>query len=93
MTKTDLINKIAEDCEMTKTDAKKVVDSVFDNIVKAMANGDDLVIPGFGTFSTVDVPEKKGVVAFGPSKGTAYVTPAHRSPRFKAGKGLKDAVR
>jgi DNA-binding protein HU-beta len=77
MNKNDLISAVADATGLSKSDASSAVESVFDTITKTLSKGDEVRLVGFGTFS---VSRRKASVG--------------RNPRtkFKAGKGLKDAV-
>lgn len=74
---------------MSKADATKAVDSVFDSITAALRRSDDVRLVGFGTFS---VANRKATTGRNPRTGEAIQIPASRQPKFKAGKGLKEAV-
>ena len=87
MTKNELIEKVAADAKITKVAAAAAVNSALKNIVAAVAEGDTVALPGFGTFATKVVPAKEG--AF---NGVAYKTEAHSVPSFKAGKNFKEAL-
>ncbi len=74
---------------MSKADATKAVDAVFDSITSALRRSDDVRLVGFGTFS---VANRKATTGRNPRTGEAIQIPASRQPKFKAGKGLKEAV-
>ncbi len=74
---------------MSKADATKAVDAVFDSITAALRRSDDVRLVGFGTFS---VANRKATTGRNPRTGEAIQIPASRQPKFKAGKGLKEAV-
>lgn len=90
MNKTDLIEKVAETSEVSKKDAAKVVDALFDSIKGALSSGDNVQIIGFGTFETRERSARKGR---NPQTGQEINIPASKVPAFKAGKALKDAVK
>lgn len=90
MTKTDLIKKIANDVRLPKTVVEKALVSMIDGIVRTLKKGDRVMIVGFGTFSAGKRKARKGR---NPRTGEAIKIPAHKTPRFTAGKALKDAVR
>ncbi len=83
MTKKELIAKVALDADLTKKQAGIAVASFLCGIEGALAKGEAVSLIGFGTFSI-----KK--VAAGVCCGKKYA--AKKAPKFKAGKGLKDAV-
>ncbi|KKT74192.1 MAG: Histone family protein DNA-binding protein [Parcubacteria group bacterium GW2011_GWB1_44_7] len=75
---------------MSKKHAEEVVDFVFDTIADTMKRGDEVSIAGFGTFVA---KQRKARQARNPKTGATVNVPAMKVPKFKAGKGLKDAVR
>ena len=89
MNKQDLIAKIVKDTAMSKAAAAAAVDSLVDGITKALKKGNSITFVGFGTFS---VSKRKARVGRNPQTGAAVKIPARRVVRFKAGKGLKDAL-
>ncbi len=89
MNKAELIDAVADSASLTKTDAGDAVDAVFDTIGKALAGGDTVSLVGFGTFSVSDRAARTGR---NPRTGETINIAATRVPKFKAGKGLKDAV-
>lgn len=90
MTKAELIERIAKDASLTKAGAGKVIDTTIEAIVKAMKKGDKVTLVGFGTFS---VGKRKARTGRNPRTGQTIKIPAHKSPKFKAGKALKSAVK
>ena len=89
MTKADLINAIAEKSELSKKDSEKALNAAVASITEALTNGDKVQIVGFGTFEGRDKKEKE---AINPRTKEKVLVPARKSPAFKAGKALKDAV-
>lgn len=89
MNKNDLIAELAEGAGLSKADATKAVDSVFDIISAALTKGDEVRLVGFGTFS---VSNRKATEGRNPRTGEKIHIPASKQPKFKAGKGLKDSV-
>lgn len=89
MNKTELINAVAEASELSKKDATKAVDSVFDTILDALKNGDKIQLIGFGNFEVRERSARKG---HNPQTGEEIEIPASKVPAFKPGKALKDAV-
>jgi len=87
--KNDLIAAVAENAELSKADATKAVDSVFETITEALKDGTEVRLVGFGTFVVSERAESEGR---NPRTGEKIVIPASRQPKFKAGKALKDAV-
>ncbi len=89
MNKNDLVSAVASSTAMSKADSAKAVEGVFDAISGALSSGGDVRIVGFGTFS---VANRKATTGRNPRTGQAIQIPASKQPKFKAGKGLKDAV-
>ena len=73
----------------TKAAAEKAVKAFTDAVTDALVKKESVSLVGFGTFSTVEVPEKSGKV---PGTDKTYTKAAHTAPKFKIGKTLKDAV-
>jgi len=90
MNKTDLINAVAEKSELSKKDATKAVDAVFDAVAEALKDGDKVQLIGFGNFEVRERSARKGR---NPQTGEEIDIPASKVPAFKPGKALKDAVK
>jgi len=89
MNKNDLISAVADASGLSKNDSSNAVESVFDAITKALSGGDEVRLVGFGTFS---VAKRKASTGRNPRTGEPMKIKASNQPKFKAGKGLKDAV-
>ncbi len=89
MNKNDLVASVAGATGLSKADAGKAVDSVFDVITTTLSKGDDVRLVGFGTFNVTQRAASEGR---NPRTGAKIQIPASKQPKFKAGKGLKDAV-
>lgn len=89
MNKTQLVEKIAQDTELTKVKAAQAVDSALRAILEALQGGDKVSLIGFGTFQVVERAARTGR---NPQTGKAIKIPAGKLPRFRPGKGMKDAV-
>ena len=89
MNKTDLVTHIADTAGISKGDAGKAVDAVFDAITAALKNGEDVTLVGFGSFSVATRAARTGR---NPRTGEEIKIAASKAPTFKAGKGLKEAV-
>jgi DNA-binding protein HU-beta len=87
--KTELIAAVADDTELTKAKATEVVDAVLGHIENALKQKEEVKLAGFGTFAT---SKRKAGKGRNPRTGEEIKIPASVSVRFKAGKGLKDAV-
>ena len=89
MNKNELISAVADASGLTKSDATKAVEGVFDAITGALKTGGEVRLVGFGTFS---VAKRKASTGRNPRTGEPMAIKASAQPKFKAGKGLKDAV-
>ncbi|MFB4164839.1 MULTISPECIES: HU family DNA-binding protein [Alteribacillus] len=89
MNKTDLINAVAEQADISKKDASKAVDAVFDSITDTLKKGDKIQLVGFGSFEVRERAARKGR---NPQTGEEIKIPATKNPAFRPGKQLKDAV-
>ena len=89
MNKNDLVSAVADAAGLTKADAGRAVDGVFDSIVSALKSGGDVRIVGFGTFS---VAQRAATTGRNPRTGETIQIKASKQPKFKAGAPLKDAV-
>ena len=90
MTKCDLIDAIAGAAGITKVAAEKTLNAFTEAVTKSLKKGDTVSLVGFGTFS---VSKRKARKGRNPQTGKEINIPAAKVPKFKAGKGLKDAVR
>ena len=90
MTKTEIIEKMAQDADVSKATANKVLDSFIDGIMKTLKKGNKVTLVGFGTFSVGKRAARKGR---NPKTGETIKIKASKSPKFKAGKAFKDAVK
>ncbi|MCI8501157.1 MAG: HU family DNA-binding protein [Oscillospiraceae bacterium] len=89
MTKTDLINSVAQKADISKKDADKAVSAVIAAISESLVAGEKVQLVGFGTFEVRDRAEREGK---NPATGEKITIAATKVPAFKAGKALKDAV-
>ncbi|GHU53860.1 DNA-binding protein HU [Clostridia bacterium] len=89
MNKQELVSAIAEKSGLTKTDSEKALKGFIDAVTETLVNGDKVQLVGFGTFETVERPEREGR---NPSNGETIKIAASTVPRFKVGKSFKDAV-
>ena len=90
MNKQDLIAIVAEENEISKTQAARAIDSIFDAITMAVAKGEGFQLIGFGTFKAVERAARKGR---NPSTNEEITIPATRLPKFVPGAAFKDAVK
>ncbi|CDG20121.1 DNA-binding protein HU-beta [Xenorhabdus poinarii G6] len=89
MNKSQLIDKIAADVNISKAAAGRVVDAFISSVSGALKDSDDVVLVGFGTFT---VRERAARTGRNPQTGKEIKIAAAKVPAFRAGKGLKDAV-
>lgn len=90
MNKSELVESVADAAGLTKADAANAVDAVFDSVASALKSGDKVSLVGFGTFSIRERAARQGR---NPKTGETIKIAASKSPAFKAGKGLKDAIK
>jgi DNA-binding protein HU-beta len=90
MNKTDLINAVSEQAQLSKKDASKAVDAVFEAITGTLQSGDKVQLIGFGNFEVRERAARKGR---NPQTGQEIEISASKVPAFKPGKALKDAVK
>ncbi len=89
MNRNDLALDIATRTNMSRTEATRAVDAVFTSIADALKKGEEVKIVGFGTFA---VTERAASEGRNPKTGEPIQIPASKVPRFRAGKGLKEAL-
>lgn len=89
MNKSELIDRIAEAANLTKADAGRALDATVGAVTEALKSGDAVTLVGFGTFA---VKERAARTGRNPQTGKEIQIAASKTPAFKAGKSLKDAV-
>ena len=89
MNKTELVSAVAEKAGLSKKDAEKVINATVDAITAALKAGDKVQLVGFGAFEVKSRAARQGR---NPRTKETITIPASKSPVFKAGKALKDAV-
>ena len=89
MKKSDLSARVAAEASLSTADADTAVNAVLGSIRDALARGETVSVPGFGTFSVKDRPARQGR---NPRTGESIAIAASKVPSFKAGKTLRDAV-
>jgi DNA-binding protein HU-beta len=87
--KSELIDAIASEADISKASAGRALDSMINSITGALSGGDSVSLVGFGTFS---VKERAARTGRNPQTGETIQIKAAKVPGFKAGKALKDAV-
>ncbi len=90
MTKTEIIDKMAKDCKISKVSSTKALESFIEGVKKALKKGEKVTLIGFGTFS---VSQRKARKGRNPQTGKEIKIPARKSPKFTAGKAFKHAVK
>lgn len=89
MNNSELAEKIATDHDLTKADARKLVDAVFAAIANSAAAGEEISLNGFGKFKVKDSPEREGR---NPATGAAMTIKASKKLGFTPGKAVKDKL-
>jgi len=89
MTKAEFVAKVAEKTEFTRADSEKAVNAFLETVTEALKAGDKVIFTGFGSFEVTERAAREGR---NPSTGEKLQIKASKAPKFKAGKGLKDAV-
>ena len=89
MTKTELVAAVAEQAGLSRKDAEAAVKAFTDVVADALKNGDKIQLVGFGTF---EVSERAAREGRNPKTGESMKIEACKTPKFKAGKALKDLV-
>ena len=89
MNRGEFVAAIADQSGLTKADADRALEAMFKVVKKALKSGDTVSLVGFGTFS---VAKRKASTGRNPRTGEPMKIKASSQPKFKAGKGLKDAV-
>ena len=90
MTKAELIEKMANEADITKATAGKALDSLIDGVKKSLKKGNKVTLIGFGTFSVANRKARKGR---NPRTGETIKIKASKNPKFTAGKAFKDAIK
>lgn len=89
MTKAELVEKVAERIDLTKKQTEVIVNTVFQSITEALANGDKVELRGFGSFRVRHRDSREGR---NPKTGATVFIPAKKVPFFKAGKELREMI-
>lgn len=89
MNKQELVAAVAEKAELSKKDAEKALKAFTDTVAEELKKGEKIQIVGFGTF---EVSERAAREGRNPQTGETMEIKASRSPKFKAGKALKDSL-
>ena len=89
MTKAELVEDVAEAAELTKKDAERLVEIVFESIIETLNQGEKIELRGFGSFRVRERGARRGR---NPKTGDPVSIPAKRVPYFKPGKELKELI-
>jgi len=90
MTKADLIEKMAQDADISKSAAQQALDSFINSIKATLKKGNKVTLVGFGTFSVSKRAARKGR---NPQTGEVIKIKASKAPKFTSGKAFKDAIK
>ena len=90
MTKAELVERIAQDADVSKASAERALNSFIGAITKSLKKGNKVTLVGFGTFS---VSKRKARKGRNPRTGEPIKIAARKTPKFSAGKALKDAIK
>jgi len=88
--KSELIDRIADQADISKSQAERALTAATDQITNELASGGSVSLVGFGTFQ---VKARAARTGRNPQTGEALELPAKKAPSFKAGKALKEAVK
>jgi integration host factor subunit beta len=89
MTKAELVEDVARAAELTKKDAERLVEIVFESIIETLNQGEKIELRGFGSFRVRERGARRGR---NPKTGDPVNIPAKRVPYFKPGKELKELI-
>ena len=89
MNKTELIEYMAKDADLSKAAAARALDAMIDGVRKTLKKGGTVSLVGFGTFA---VGKRAARTGRNPQTGATIKIKAAKVPKFRAGKGLKDAL-
>ena len=90
MTKIELVNAVAEKTGLSKKDSERAVAAVVASVSESLAKGEKISLVGFGTFEVKERAARSGI---NPRTKESITIPASKTPVFKPGKALKDAVK
>jgi DNA-binding protein HU-beta len=90
MTKAELIVNVANNAGIKKSIAEKAINAFMDNIIKALKNGDKVALTGFGTFT---VTKRAARIGRNPKTGKEIKIPSCKTPKFKPGNKLREAIK
>jgi len=88
-TKTDLVEEVAQETNLTKTKARQAVDALLESLSKELSSGSKVTLTGFGTFQIKEQKSKKGR---NPQTGEVMTIPAKNVVKFNPGKSLRNIL-
>lgn len=89
MNKSELVDAVADQAELSKNDVQRTLDAILDTITETVKRGEKVSITGFGNF---EQRERAARTGRNPQTGEEMQVPASKAPAFKPGKAFKDAV-
>jgi DNA-binding protein HU-beta len=89
MNKADLVTRISREAGITRRQAEKVLNTLIESVREALSKGDSVTLVGFGTFGVMSRAARKGR---NPQTGREIFIPISKTPKFKAGKLLRQAA-
>lgn len=89
MNKGELVAGVMDRARLGRSDAEHAIEALFETITEALKSGDEVRLVGFGTFTSTERPASEGR---NPRTGEKIQIAAHRVPKFKPGKQLREAV-
>ena len=89
MNKSELIEALAHKQNLTTTDASRIVNTILESMIETLGKGDNIEIRGFGSFS---IREYDSYIGRNPKTGKEITVKAKKTPFFKVGKELREAV-
>lgn len=89
MNKSELIEAVATKSELTKANVEKALNAYFETVTETLKSGESITVVGFGSF---EVADRAARIGRNPKTGAEIKIAATKTPKFKAGKSLKDAV-
>ncbi len=95
MTKAEMIKEVSSRVEnVNQTKVDEVLAAYADVVIETVTKNKDekITLPGLGTFSVKDVPERRGKILLGDRAGEEYVVAAHKEPKFKMSKNFKNIL-
>ncbi|AMW35345.1 HU family DNA-binding protein [Haematospirillum jordaniae] len=89
MNKSELVDAVSNEAGLSKTDAARAVDALFNAVTSALKKGDEVRLVGFGTFA---VSKRAARTGKNPRTGEEIKIAASKQPKFRPGKALKDSI-